>query len=772
MPCQTNHLRSDKHPTFKSRLLPLLITLSCSPHSIASSITGTGDNIELHTIEEILVTAQKRQERLLDIPIAISVIDKESLQQRQSNTLTDIARQVPGLQISSPNGSVLPIFSIRGVSMSDYNVNQASPVGVYLDEMYLSSNYSHGLALFDLERIEVLRGPQGTLYGKNTTGGAINLISRTPGFQTDGYLRLSLGNYNQRSLDAAYESPLVDDLLAARIALHYEKSDGYAENHYPGEDDLSNTDTLAARLTLKYQPSDSFDATLRLNFGHSDPNTQAIVAVPTDPGGLDRLSSTLALFSQPFYQRPDSYNYHDTNSNKVDHTRTVTKGAALTLHKTFSNLQLTSVTGYYNGDYDHLADSDGTPQELLESDWRGDIRQWHQDLRLINLDDGPLQYTLGLYLANEQHEIHNHWHMFHGLEPVLPGFSASTGFSLDQRYQQERDSYAGYGQIEYSVSENWTLTGGLRFSKDKNRQFDVHSYIADYNDIPMAGLIPTANPYDPTARQPSQTIVDREWTGTLKLDYNLNNNLLYASYSRGYRSGAFNGSAVWAASELTPVEPEFVDAFEVGAKGQLINKQLEYTASLFHYDYKNQQFLKIEGVQQLMDSAPKARSRGLELALDGHIGNNLSIQTSLALLDTEYTDGPELTAGGASYDLTGNQLISAPEVSADLAIDYDFTWREADINFHLDLSYIGEQWFTAFNDDAGHKDIGQSGYTLFNGRLNYSWGKKQYQLSLWGRNLTNKEYQVYAINLSDSFGYHYTIKGAPRTFGASLQVQF
>lgn len=770
-----SQLKTSKPFSFTLKTLSLAIGLSGVSTDLlaaADNTTATATTTE-NVLTETLVTAQKREQRLLDIPIAISVIDSKSLQARQSNNLTDIAQQVPGLQISSPNGSILPIFSIRGVSMSDYNLNQASPVGIYLDEVYLSANYTHGLSLFDLERIEVLRGPQGTLYGKNTTGGAINIISRKPDFDSDGYLRITAGNYNKRAVQAAYEHPLIDNVLAARFAVNYETADGYAKNHFPGGDDLSGTDRLATRLTLLLQPSDSLDATLSINTGHSDPTTQGVVFEPTGANGLDLVSTVLASQGEAFYQRPASYGYHDVDANKVDHSRVLTQGANLTINKSFDNIRLTSVSSYYNGKYDQLADSDGTPIQILEIDGHAEVDQWSQDLRISSIQAEPWAYTLGLYAAGEKHNVYNAYDFYHSWQVLDPAIAA--GFTLDQRYQQERESRAIYGQLDYKLSSTLTLTSGLRYTEDENRQFNASSYQTDYDGNPLAGLIPFSFPYDPTAVQPGDDFTDREWTGTLKLSYSpetLDNMLLYSSYSRGYRSGAFNGAATLSPTELAPVDPEFVNAYEMGAKGQLINGQLQYSAALFHYSYQNQQFTKIVGIQQLLDSADRARSRGFELELDLQANAALSIHMSLALLDTEYTEGLELTTGGNSYDLTGNTLISAPEVSADIAADYRFAWRGGNVTTHLDLGYVGEQWFTAFNDKAGFDNIGQSGHTLFNGRIDYAWDNEQYTLSLWGRNLTDKEYQVYAINLSDGFGYHYTIKGVPRTFGVDFQLAF
>lgn len=737
---------------------------------VALPLAASGSSSQV--LEEVLVTAQKREQALSDLPVSVSVVDADMLSVRQSNTLADLARHVPGLQIASPNGSILPIIAIRGVSMSDYNVNQASPVGVYLDEIYLSSNYTHGLALFDLERVEVLRGPQGTLYGKNTTGGAINLISREPDLEADGYIDLGIGSYGRQFVKSAYESPLSES-LAVRVAVQAEQADGFSKNHFPGGADLSSANRYAGRVTIKWQPDDSFTAVLRLNGGYSNPETRAVVSTGTDPGGLDRLNSTFALFDLPYYQRPESYGYHDTNSNKVDHTRAVTEGAILSLSKEFEAFTLSSVSGYYRGDYDHMADSDGTPSKLLETDWRGDIQQWSQDLRLSSYRAENLGWTVGIYAAGEKHQVHNNFQMFHGLELIAPEFGPNSGFTLDQQYEQSRDSLAAYGQLEYAIGKAQRLTMGLRYSVDENRQFNVHSWQGDYAGQAIVGLIPFSLPYDPEAVYPSEDFTDREWTGTLKWDYRLSDEaLLYASYSHGYRSGAFNGAAILMPSELAPVGPEFIDALEVGVHARWLDSNLSLNAAAFHYDYDHQQFLNVVGIQQLLDSADAARSRGIELELVWQAFTRLSAQLGLSLLETEYTDGPVLNVLNVPKDLSGNKLMNAPELTLDFALDYEQPLRSGNFRAHIDAAYTGEQWYTPFNGDYGYENIGQPGHTLANARLEYSWEGQRYQVSLWGSNLTDKEYQVYAINLSETFGYHYSIKGEPRTYGLGFRMNF
>ncbi len=724
-------------------------------------------------LEEVVVTAQKREQRLLDTPLSISVINNRRMAAHGIDTLGNIAATVPNFQVALPNGDVLPIFSIRGISMADYSVNQSSPIGVYLDEMYLSANYTHGLPIFDLERIEVLRGPQGTLYGKNTTGGAINLISRTPDFKADGAIKLTTGNYRHQTIEAAYETPLIDQQLSARLAIKAEQADGYAKNHAAAGKDLSATDRHSTRLVINYQPSDTFSALLRLNSGRSTPEAPAIIPQAT-MDGLDLLSTILQGAGEPFYVRPAHYDGHDADANKVDATKIKTDGGALTLHWENADWILTSITGLYKGDYDHRADSDGTPQQLLEVNYLTNMDQWSQDFRISNQQSGPLAYTVGLYFAEENIDTDVTFNFFHSLREIAPTFNPlAGGFTQKQQYEQKRESHAIYGQFSYNLATNTTLTAGLRYTEDKNSQFNVHTYIADYDGIPQAGLIPFNASYDPNAIYPKQSFTDHQWSGTLKLDHNINENILvYGSYSRGYRSGAFNGAAVNDASELKSVEPETVNAYELGIKGQHLNGRLQYSSALFYYDYRNQQFINVVGTRQLLDSAKRARIQGVELELHALATEELTLHFGLGILESEYKEGPILDAGGESWDLSGNQLIAAPDLNANIALDYRFNLNGNNLAAHVDLNYIDDQWFTAFNDTANYGNISQSAYTLLNSRLEFQPANSNITLALWGKNLEDKEYKVYAINLSDSFGYHYTIVGAPRTYGAEITLSF
>ena len=237
-------------------------------------------------LEEIVVTAQKRAESLQDVPVSVTALTADELDDMKLDNATMIAERVPNLRVNGIIGGPSPVFSLRGVSMFDYSLNQSSPVATYVDEVYKGNFALFGVELFDLERVEVLRGPQGTLYGKNTTGGAINFISRTPSFDsTDRYLKLGVGNYNRYEVDGGFGGTLVADRVAARIAFTYAKADGWFKNLLPGGPDMDAVDQWAARGSLLFRPSDSLDLLLR--YSHSDQSAYnyAIFARP-GPNGI------------------------------------------------------------------------------------------------------------------------------------------------------------------------------------------------------------------------------------------------------------------------------------------------------------------------------------------------------------------------------------------------------------------------------------------------------------------------------------------------------
>ncbi len=330
--------------------------------------------------DEIVVTATKRAESLQDVPISVSAIGGDDLERARVTNVDDLVTKVANLQLTSIVGDNTPIFALRGVSMSDYSLNQASPVATYYDEVYKGNFAFLGVSMYDLERVEVLRGPQGTLYGKNTTGGAVNLISRRAKLgETSGYFNAGYGNYNRIDLNGAVNLPL-GEKAAVRLAGTFAKADGWFRNVVPGKADLASVSEYALRATVLVEPSDALRFTLRASTSKQNPRNYGIYAQPEPvnrPGlGKWQIASNI-------------------DKRRLARTHSIALTTELDLSDT---LALTSITAYDKGKLSFYEDTDGTAGQLLEIPYYDKASQFAQDLRLTSDTGGPFDFILGVYL--------------------------------------------------------------------------------------------------------------------------------------------------------------------------------------------------------------------------------------------------------------------------------------------------------------------------------------------------------------------------------------
>jgi iron complex outermembrane receptor protein len=762
-------------------------------------------------LEEVVVTAQKRSQSMQDVSVAVSAIGGEDIEALGWDRPNDIAAQVPNMQVSTPVSEVQPLFAIRGVSMVDYTPSQSSPVGVYIDESYVGSSYLQGLSMFDLERVEVLRGPQGTLYGKNTTGGAINLITRTPQIddETNGKITVGAGNYGLVTAQGAVEGTLSEGTLAGRLAFNYKENDGYYDNKI-GKD-LNQTDYSSLRGILNWQATENLNAVLKLSYGDSDAASAAPRVVGTNPGGLNIAGS------------PDSKNqkYHEGSIDRVGNTEAEMSLANLTLNYDMESFSVVSVTSWYSGDYLSIQDTDGTADSLLALNWGSDTEAWSQDLRLVSNFDGPINFIVGGYYGFEDVDTDILHYSFLGVPAINAVFPDQAGPILlsngalgqVQRYfDVEKESFAIYGDLNWSFTEKLSMNVGLRYTDDKNTR-DRLNY-SRINGGPLtipAALSPTGSDFvtdprtegsytpgnitgigqplvPPTVGFPVWThgeLTDEsvpevsqsegEVTGTLALNYFWNDDLMtYVRYSRGYRSGAFNNGLVWQEEgDSAYASPEFVDSYELGMKSEFFDGMMRLNGAAFYYDYVDQQFVNQIGVTAILENAGGVDIYGLELELLAMPTDNLTLQAGLGLIDAEYN---ELVLGGV--DLKGNEPVSAPELNFNVAADYTIDIGENwNTRIHLDGNYVGDQWFSAYNDAnvpglGDYGDIGEDAYWLWNARVTLVDNDDRFGISLWVANMADEEFDVYGINLQSGFGYNYFMSGAPRTYGAELTYRF
>lgn len=741
----------------------------------AQSVADEASAADGGQVEDIVVTAQRRPERLQDVPVSVTALSGDAMAKQRILSAGDLAKVVPNLQSVSTVGNNTPIFALRGISMSDYSANQASPVATYYDEVYKGNFALLGVALYDLERIEVLRGPQGTLYGKNTTGGAVNLISAKPQFASSGALSAGYGNYDRIESSGFVNAPL-GETVAARLAFTFARADGTLKNLSPGQGDLDAVREYGARLSLRFEPSSDAEFILRLSTSLQNPNNYGIIAEPGPFGIGGGVYASLNAADPALNPRLDDFRTgvgrRELTSDFTPKRRNRTHAAALTSSIRLNDaLQLVSVSSWDRGTLLSEEDTDGSALKALSILYRDRASQVTQDIRLVGDGDGPLKYTVGGFFGYEKvfngTELRTYQDIDFNLDGALDFNDCLTagpfaGCRLANSFYQKRWSWAAYADASYDLGGGFKLRGGLRYSRDRGRQYDVKSIISGSDGVPLANLIP-GDPANLDATT-SQRFNKGNVSGKIGVDYLRGGNLLYASYSRGYRADSFAAQAFFASSELTIARPEKVDSFEAGFKLDLLGRKLRLNGAGFYYRYRDQQFIDVNpnGTQALLN-LPRSRIFGAEVELVARPISGLSVSASLGLLDTKIIEG---VVQGRS--VAGNRLSNAPALNLSGAVDWDVLRSDAGtLSLHIDASYVSRQEFDALNTPS----LSQGGYGLLGARIAFRTADDRFGIALWGKNLTDHYYHTSRIAIG-SVGFNYTHVGTPRTYGVTLDAKF
>ncbi len=696
---------------------------------------------------DIVVTAQKRSERLQDVPIAVSAIGGDALAKQRVTNADELAGKIVNLQLTSTVGDNAPIFALRGVSMSDFSLNQASPVATYYDEVYKGNFAFLGVAMYDLERVEVLRGPQGTLYGKNTTGGAVNLISRAPELgETEGYLNLGYGNYQRYEASGAINLPL-GETLAARVAFTAARADGWFKNQLPGKPDLASVREYAVRGSLLFEPSDSARFILRAATSFQNPRNYGIYSEP-------------AAINRPGLGR------REIEANRTDrrHARTwaVSLNSTIDLSDT---LAITSVTSWDKGRLSFFEDTDGIGTELLEIPYTARATQFAQDLRLTSDFDGPFDFILGAYFNREK--VYNATTLGVATDLELDGSPGVTegdcaiGFPAaclsSNSFDQLKKSYALYSDLSFELTDQLTLRGGLRFTHDTGTQSNFVSNLFGPNGVLVTNLIPSSR----------LSYSTENLSGKIGADYKVNPDVMvYGNYSRGFRAPSFNAQAFYDVSELTVAKAEKIEAFELGLKSQFADRRVTLNMAAFNYTYTNQQFINVNSVTgtQTLVNIPRSRILGGEAELTVRATDMLTLRAGLGLLDSKIKRG--VVSG---VDVSGNELSTAPAVTFTGGVDATvMDSASGKLSLHGDMNYSSSQYFEVMNIPR----LRQKSYVILSGHIDWESADGRWNASIWGKNLTNKFYFTSRIDLQAGFGYDYNHVGAPRTYGVTVGAKF
>ena len=732
-------------------------------------------------IEEIVVTAQRREENLQDVGIAVTALGGALLTDLNITTATDITRAVPSLKMNAYSSSQV-VFNIRGVSQNDYGDQQEPPVAVYQDDSYASSINVASFPIFDLARVEVLRGPQGTLFGRNATGGAIQFVSNKPTRDFEGYATATVGSYNQFIVEGALSGPLADN-FQARIAAISNTDDGYMESVVAGVPDRGGNDHYAVRGQLAWQPSATTDLNLLVRYMKANKETQAGIysqepACPNDQfqGEFTKADQSCAFWGTgpgeggTGYRNDaitpsrggDPWKTAETQRSYVD--REIT-GATLHFDWDIGELHLVSITDYQDATKFYLEGGDASPVAGVLFYQGSDLEQYSQEFRLSG-EMGDHTWVAGLYGMKVDGEYTGKFATpFYGYDPTI-------------EMSQKTTSYAVFAQDEWQFADAWKLIVGARYWSDEREG----TYFGTAPEVPGLSapvtivfnqnqVLPTGGSITPKDAKNSFDGV----TARVQLDWKPTDDLLlYGSFNRGSKSGGYtfstgtpydpDGSLAIprAFLEGMPFDEETLDAFELGAKTTL-GSSTTLNVAAFYYDYADYQaFAQFGPVQTVINL--DAETTGLEAELTSRPLAGLTLQLGASFLDTKVKDVP-LPDGVTVED---HDLPQAPNFSGNALARYEFGLAGGTLGIQGDVQYSSEFCFTVLCAPVEQEDA----YTVANARLSYDSGSGRWGVAAFVNNLFEEEYRVYAFDSSLFAGVVAGVYAKPRWYGLSATYRF
>ena len=733
--------------------LPLLAPLSAMTPLLAPAPV-------LAEIEEIMVTAQRREESSQDVPISITALGSDDIRSIRIERTVDLGDQVPNVLVEEQFGLTGPRVTMRGIVNADFNAVSNTPVTVYSDGVVLNSIQDHGFAMFDTERVELLRGPQGTFFGRNSTTGAIQFVSAQPTMDLQGYARATVARFGQRRFEGAVSGPIAEDRLSGRLAVLSNSADGYVKNLFDGND-TPDADDLAVRGQLHWN-ADGADATLKVQYAEGD--GQAILfhnALPTntitgEPGGVQS-------------------DYEEIILNRRDRTESIDSTfVSLNINIDVGDFVLTSITGYSEHEFYNFNDDDASSITILDEYFANDQDQFSQEFNLTSPADGDFEWIAGAYFLTESVESQT---AFDFTDLVgIPG----VGFAADNKVQQELDSYALFVDAKTRFGSGWTLIGGIRWSQDEK----------DYEQtvVPCFAFDPSAASFvetgagevfvDPAGGCPANgTVVLKEsWndlSGRIALQYEVSENAQwYGTYAVGFKGGGFNGGA-GNLDEIGVVEPEQVKSFEVGLKTSFAGGRAQFNASAFFYDYENLQQFALGGsdadtniLARRLINVPESEVLGVEAELYWHPLSGLEINLGVGLVETEFTDF--IDAGGNNYE--GNDFPSAPGVNFNGLVRYEFRIGPSGfLALQTDFSYIDE-YFVDIDNTPSPFMAGD--FWDVNLRMSWIHADQQLTATAFWENVTDEVQLTNHFDVSAAFGSTISTVRRPSTVGLTIGYEF
>ena len=674
-------------------------------------------------LEEIVVTAQRRDESRQDVTTSLTALEGESLVRSSIQDVTDLPLYVPGLIISQIAASQI---SLRGISTQAQSVGGDPGVASYKDDIYLSRPGMAYVSFYDTERVEVLRGPQGTLYGRNTTGGVLHIISRKPEEELGGYLIGQLGRFDKRRFEGAVNLPLSDQ-FAVRAAGLYHKRDGYLRNLYDDKR-VGDADEYGIRLTAKWTGS---NATALLQYEHNQ--SDGVI----DPFKSFSLGLANVLGGSSPIDEPDEVNQnYPLVDDKTLHTLTLRVDWDLS-----EQMTLTSITGWRDFEVFELNDLDDTEIELASYIGDAFAKTVQQEFQL-NYTNDRSQLIAGAFF----------WWEDAGQLLEFPFFPPGVLHSLPDI---DTFSWAVFGQGTYSLSERARLTLGLRYTKDKKDFSNEFAY------LPFAPLVyqEEVGKYDAV-------------TGRVALEWDVNEDVLaWVSVSRGYKGGGFNGAGI-----APPFDSEYLLAYEAGVNAIFADNRVEVNLTGFYSDYTDMQVQRIVSIGSTIDNAGEASGMGAELEMRALLSETVSLNVGISVADMEFdaflSRDPVLeivNPDAGIQDLAGNVLPRVAPFTGSASLNLAQPMSGAGIlTASFEVQHQGRIYFDQFN----RKLNSQGAFTVINARIGFESAGEDWYVAAYGKNLSDKVYTESRFEIAELGGTVLAVMGPPLEYGVEVGYNF
>lgn len=748
------------------------------------------------SVGDIVVTARRRDERAQDVPIALTVVNEELLDRTGAYNVGQITQLAPSVQLLSSNPRNTAI-TIRGLGASYGLANDGleQGVGIYVDQVYYGRPATATLDFVDLDRIEILRGPQGTLFGKNTTAGALNITTRTPSFTPEGQAELSFGDYGFLQAKATFSGPIIDDKVAARFSVVSTRRDGLLDNVTVGRKQNSQ-DAISLRGQLLFQPNDQLRVRLFADYADLTPDccTQVYVTV----------GQTLKPAAQQFPALAAGRGYTPASTNPYARIADVDsaiqadqihRGVSAIIDYDFGWATLTSVSAWRAWDWGPKNDRDYTALDITRQSanpsWQD---QWSQELRLSSNGSNRIDWTVGLYAFHQAVETHGVTEygkdaVYWLIGPNLPNVPDALldGYKVFNDSRIETDSYAVFGQLTWNITDRLHLTPGLRYTKEDKSGW--------YQATTAGGLV-TTDPALITRRlgiaRPQAydaSLSDDDLSGQVSLAYDVTDDVLtYASVARGYKSGGINMAGIPNLPNGQPsltnavVKPEVVTTYELGLKTQLFDRRVTTNLAAYRTDVKDYQANVVDSgpgaLRGYLANADQVVIQGVELDAFARPNQNLDLYANAAWTDAKYdsfTNGPcPLELIGASTvacDLSGKKLPGvspwAASVGAEVHGKGGFLGQPGELYGGVDASYR-----SSYNSDASVSRYTQiDSYTILNLRAGFR-AENGWEAFVWVKNALDENYLQFVSVQSGNSGLVIGNPGDPRTVGITLRARY